>query len=186
MKRTKHSGFTLIEALVALALAGVMALIFIPLGRQALVRAELEGAARQTVALLQQARAEAIRNGFPVVVRADLTTGDVESFSDADDDQSVAPDDRLHGVSLPSGVAWRAPGSQVILEGVPDGEGRPLVVFEPDGSLRQPSVLRLGDERGNYLEVRIAPEGAPQTKIRKWNGSSWLLPGEGGRGWEWL
>lgn len=182
----RQRGFTLIEALVALALVGVLVVVFVPMGRQALVRAELEGAARRAAVLVQQSRIEAIRRGIPVAVRADVTTGEAESFSDADDDQQFDADDRLHQMKLSTRLSWTAPPSQAVLEGFPDGEGRPMVVFEPDGSLRQEAFLRLGDDRGNYLELRIELPGTPRTKIRKWDGASWALPGEGGRAWEWM
>lgn len=60
----RRNGFTLLEALVALTIAGLIAIIAIPALNETLQRSRLESATRKIVHDLQAARSQAITTGW--------------------------------------------------------------------------------------------------------------------------
>lgn len=67
------------------ALLGLVAILVVPAISQMQSRLRMESTARQTAALLQQARTEAINRGVPVVVEIDFTDDTLVAFADIDD-----------------------------------------------------------------------------------------------------
>lgn len=84
-------GVTLVELLVTLVIAVLVAAVSIPVVSGALARAELKGTAVQLAGVLREARGHAIRRAIPVAVTVDLDTrrfgiaGAAESHIFADD-----------------------------------------------------------------------------------------------------
>jgi type II secretory pathway pseudopilin PulG len=187
MKREmmNHGGFTIIEALVVVAVLGLAVLAGLPALNKFMHRSKLEGVSRQTAMLIHRARQEAIKQGVPVVVKPDFGSREVLVFTDVDDDGVFTPDSaqplytadyELARVPLPSRIIYFMGTS-----GVPATPGNAedsvlglavsndAVVVEPDGSVRDTGAIRLADNRGNYLEVAVTSKAGGKVEVRKFN-----------------
>ena len=61
-----------------------------------------------------------------------------------------------------------------------------IAYFGIDGTVGDNGAFRIADERGNYLEARIAAATTARVELRKWEGSEWREQGEGEQGaWSW-
>jgi type II secretory pathway pseudopilin PulG len=215
------SGFTLVEALIVLAVAMVLLLIGFPALQNMILQGKMEGAAQQASTLLRSARFEALKSGGTaaaarswtarVVVKADFATDEIVTFVDLNDGSGAPRSDLLFNpvagapakstdyelgrFRLPSRVHFWGP-SDAAPEGAgavdgwtgdPAGGGLPpLAVFRSDGSIEDAGALRLGDERGNRLEVRVSPEATARVEVRKLGADGvWRARGDGGKPWEW-
>lgn len=141
------------------------------------------------------------------VVRLDLATQEIVAFVDLDgaggavgeSDMIFNPrpgvphkttDYELGRFKLPYGIHFESPeegtpGVDDLTEN-PGGPSEPnIAVFRPDGSIDIPGAFRFADERGNFLEVRAAPQATARIELRKHNGTTWLAQGEGGSNWDW-
>lgn len=179
----RQRGFTLLEAILVVAVLAIVSLGVVPAIRQALTRAQLDGITRQTSVFLTQARLEAIRSATPVVVRQDPTGTGLEGFADVDGDGTFNPTpgvprrttDYLVGrLPMPNRVALAAPAGLDVYDGLTVVDGEHRAVFRPDGSIEIPGALRLGDVAGEFREIRIEPQVTPRTRVLKWDGSSWV------------
>jgi type II secretory pathway pseudopilin PulG len=198
-------GFTLLEALVLLAILAIALALGLPALSRLIVRSELESAGREAAILVQRARLEAIKRRVRTVVAMDPATGSVLAYADVDGEAAGdAPDlelnpvagelrwdtdYRIGAVTAPSSVRVAAPGGQPVVDGLttaPDGSR--VVVFLPTGAADRSGGFRLADRGGfNHLEVRIEPAGTGRIELRKWNRdlARWQGRGEGGEPWEW-
>ena len=111
MKRSSSRGVTLVEVLVAIAIAAILAGLATPPFRDAMARARLEGAVSGFATDLQYTRTEAIRGGNK---GADLTKAAATlQINDAGTAYTItvtkvageAPED-IKTVTLPSGVTF--------------------------------------------------------------------------------
>jgi Tfp pilus assembly protein FimT len=169
-----------------------------PALQQFIHRSKILGSTQATGTLLREARFEAIKRGVPCVVHVDGVTKEVVAFADVDGDLTFNPDPaettfratdyELRRYNLPSGVDFVAPGAQPPVSGLTALPAQPLngAVFQADGSIRDLGGIRVGDQRGNYLEARVEPAASARVSLRKWDGTNWLTQGEGGKTWEWL
>jgi prepilin-type N-terminal cleavage/methylation domain-containing protein len=191
-------GFTLIELLVVIVVAMILMALTIPTLQTTWRAGKLRGAANQTMVLMRQARLEAIKFSAQGIVSIVPATADapgrVEAFSDRDADGVRDPEEPIVGTFvLPKGVDFRAPGDLTGAYSVDDlttdADGGPSkAVFLRDGSIEATGAFRLGDENGNFLEVRVDPRATARVEIRKCllctdaeNGDDWYAPG-GGQG----
>lgn len=207
----RSRGFTIVEALIVVAVIGIAVAIGIPTMQRLLHRTKMENVARETAMLMQQARYEAIKRGVPVVVRIDPTTREVITFADVHGGLDVTlPSDGLFAaipgaaarttdyelgrLLLPPGVDFVNEAGQTDLASIDgfsenDDQGFPnlLAVFLSDGSIADVGAFRFGDDRGNYLEARVDPQGTARVEVRKWDDvdGDWYGFGEGGKPWNW-
>src|SRR5258708_37027732 len=82
-KPSAGAGFTLLELLMVLALAGALVLLGIPSMLNALNRAKLTGFAQQTATAMQGARLEAIKRGHVARVEVHFTDNSAIAYGDA-------------------------------------------------------------------------------------------------------
>lgn len=188
-KRADHSraaGFTLVEVLVVLTVMLVIALLGIPALLNMVHRSKIEGITRQTAVLMQSARLEAIKTGRPAMVVANTLGNELFAFvDDATDPPNQtfdAGEEVLGRFPLPRGVTFSAPGAQDAINGFTLADGP---IFQLDGSVIETGSLRVGDTRGNFLEIRVEPAATGRVGVLKWDGSQWRAAGEGGKPWEW-
>jgi hypothetical protein len=168
-------------------------------------RAKLEGAAREAVMMLHATRLEAITRGAPAVVAVDADTNDLVAFADVDGVGSEDPPDGLFNpvtgdpfrqtdyelgrFRLPVGVRLIEPDGDEGIDSI-DGFANPLPLpgriafFKIDGTVADDGAFRFGDDRGNFLEARIAATATARVEIRKWDGSGWREAGEP-EAWSW-
>lgn len=199
--RRSRAGFTLVELLIVLAIAGLILAIGIPSLLNVLARQRLEGPVRDIATLAHRARQAAVSRGAPAVLVAD---GDaVVAFVDLHGATAGSPPDGLYNPdasapyrstdyevgrrTLPNRVTLAGPSSSPGVVDFTDVDGTPSAIFEPDGSIRDTGSFRLADHRGNFLEVRIAPRATGKVSLAKFDDetSSWRANGEGGHSWQW-
>lgn len=199
---SRSSGFTLVEVLVVVTILAVLALLSFPALQRMILRSKLEGAARQTSALVRLARLEAIKRGRPATVELDPAARRVVLRSAGR---------QLAAYELPASVHfWSAgdgrPVAASAIVGLSTVDGRRAVVVNPDGSVEETGAIRFGsgpfprsggaesDRTRNFLEVRIDPQATARVTVRKYNaavpsGPAYYEPGNhpatGQPLWEW-
>jgi len=199
--RTRSEGFTLVEALIVLAVLMIALLILMPALQNMMVRSKLEGVARETAQFIHFARLEAIKQSVPAVVRVDGASGEVSAFVDVDGPTSNDPPDGIYNPvagdppgqtdyqlgrsTIPYGVSQSAPSGQMAVDGLTAIGSERVVQILVDGSADSVGAYRFGDERGNFLEVRVEPRATARVTVRKWDGTAWWSRGEGGHPWQW-
>lgn len=201
LARPGEKGFSLVELVVAVTIGLILATIGLPALATLIGRSKIEGTAREMVSTMQLARLEAIKTGFPAVVRIDPALSQLETYVNIEDSGTrwafdpdatktyQSTDYRLRLLPLPVGVSFGAPGGGGEADGLTadPGGGVGLVIFRPDGSVRDVGAFRVGDSRDNFLEARVEPEGTARIELRKWDADlgEWLAQGEEGRSWSW-
>ena len=192
------AGMTMVEVVLIVAVVGIGAIMAFPALQQFIHRNKILGSAQTAGALMREARFEAIRRGAQCVVHADSATNEVVAFVDVDGDLTFNPDPtettfratdyELRRYRLPAGVSFSAPGAQPSIFGFTDLPAHAWngAVFQADGSIQDLGGMRLGDQRGTFLEARVEPAASARIALRKWDGSNWLAQGQQGKTWEWL
>jgi prepilin-type N-terminal cleavage/methylation domain-containing protein len=197
---TRHAGFSLIEVLITVVIAGILLLFGVPALQAVMAHRRHEGFARSIAMLCHRARHESLKRGAPAVLG--LENGAMIAFVDVNGASPGDPPDGVYNpdTSLPDGTDYmigehrvpshlfmEGPGGSPAADGFTDfGGGVVRAVFDPDGSIRQTGAFRVRDERGNFLEVRVEPQATARIDLRKWNGTAWQAQGEGGSTWDWI
>jgi prepilin-type N-terminal cleavage/methylation domain-containing protein len=182
------NGFTLFELMVVIAIVLMIALVGYPALQQRLEQARVKGFIESASARIGEARAEAIRGRFPVVVQPDVANNVIVMFANVDNDANYAfnpdptqthrtADYEISRVRLPVDfdVEFRTPvdkgpGKRDIVDGLTDTSADDnAAVFLPDGSAQDSGGFRFGDTRGNYFEVRVFPKATGKIQIQKWD-----------------
>lgn len=189
--RRAGRGFTLIEALVVLALIGIAMLIGAPVLMNMLRRSRVESVVLDVASQVRAARLQSVKESVQFYVQADLAKKRVVTFRESGVGAGFdANDEQVREIVLPSiGLTFGGPGAPD-----PDGTqatpGLPTdrhITFKPDGSTDVAGGIRFDDTRGNYLEVGIRPMATGRVQIRKWDATTgaWRTKGEGGKEWKW-
>jgi type II secretory pathway pseudopilin PulG len=198
----RAGGFTLIELLVIIAIVMVLALFTWPALDKMIHRARLQGFATEVAGLMNRARLESVKRSVPAVVRLDFASDQVVLFVDVDGDGVFTPDAAVPLGQADFEVVRRPRPARIAFQGPSDGEeGSDAVdgftvnpednslphqaVFNPDGSIDVIGAFRFADIKGNVLEVRVAPQATARIELRKWDGSVFRAPREGGEPWNW-
>ena len=156
-----RAGFTLIEMLIILALAGVVMILGAPTLVNLVHRSRIEGSAQQVAVLLRQARFEAIKRSAPLEVRVS-------------DDKTVAA---VFGpmVRLATGVE---------LDATIDADCVDSFNLLPNGGVNAIGAFCLIDMYGNQMKVDIRPRATAQVRLLKKEGDTFRTQGEGGQAWQ--
>lgn len=176
---SRQRGFTLVELLVAVAIAAILLAVGVPSFRSTIASNRLSSTTNELVGTLAQARSEAIRRGVRVTVcmsangTACATTGNWEqgwiSFVDTTRSGTSAA---LDTGEVILSVAQLDPSSTVIKGSTDvaqyvsfssDGTARKMLGTEGGGALRicEPSSALTNDNRARNIEV--APVGRLST-----------------------
>ncbi len=193
--------------LVVIAILGILATMGIPLLQNIIHRTKMEGLLNNASAMFRYARSEAIKQNVNTVLRFDFANRRLEAFADRNGATLADPPDGvfspvagqpakttdywLGSFDLPAGIEVDAPGSQDPIDAFStidnDGTEEQVAIFISDGSISAVGGIRLGDARGNFFEVRVAPQGTARIQVRKWDEieREWFEKGEDGHQWVW-
>lgn len=207
IRSQRSSGFTVVEMLVGVAVIGVLAVLGVPLVLKTIQTAKMNSIGLDGNVITRRAKTEAVKLNVPAVVRADLGTNELVAFLDVHGPTQADPPDgvflavdgvptnttdrELARMPLPAGVTFQAPPDELPMPKVIDGfttvGSEQVAIFETDGQIRDIGGFRFGDERGNYLELRIEPAATARVTLRKWNPvlTDWKEQGEDGEKWIW-
>lgn len=197
--RSPRAGFTMVELLIVLAIAVLVLALGVPSFLDLLARQRLEGQARELATLAHRARHEALTRGVPAVI--ELDGSGFRAFADIHGATLAAPPDGLfnplsgaplQGTDFEIGhrplharLDLTGPSSLAGVDGFTLVGGERKAIFDPDGSVRATGAVRIADERGNYLELRVEPRATARVSLYKWDGSAWRANGEEGKSWTW-
>lgn len=211
-------GFTLTETIITVAILGFLMLALVPKIQHLIKRSRQEGAVREVAMLMSRARLEAIKRNTPVVVGFNYTNDEIFAYADVDGanwsqntyDPTFNPtvgapsgetDYMLKTLLLPAGVFFWGGGdsSEEGTEAVSgfydaDSTSPNIAVFAPDGTVKTAGGVRIGDNRGNHFEVRVAPRATARVAVRKYDpdravntdGTFYYEQDEDGEKWEWI
>jgi hypothetical protein len=205
----RSAGFTMVEALVAVAVIGLFMVVGLPALQNLLQRSKFEGLTRETAILMRAARFESIKRGVPTVVQISPGTREIIAFADVHGANQTDPSDGVFGpiagatyrttdyeigrLRLPGGVSFsfQALTDLASVDGFVNNGAQPppdqQAVFQTDGSVMAAGAFRFGDSRGNFLEARVEPPATARIEVRKWDdaATAWHAFGEGGQPWNW-
>ncbi len=213
----RAKGFTLVEIIVGVAVISVLLALGAPMAMKTIHTAKVSSVGFDSNVMVRRAKSEAIKKNSPVVVRADLTTNELVAFVDVhglnpDADPPDPPDGlfnprndgrpytttdhELQRMPLPAGVTFLGPPADAaVIDGFTAVGPPPEVVaiVETDGSVRAVGGFRIGDARGNYLQIRVEPLATAKVTLLKWNRDlsalplpqPWKAQGEDGVRWVW-
>lgn len=195
----RSTGYTLLELMVVMTVAVLVATMGYMGFEQMMVRTRLQGDAVGISNALQRARALAVRHSSIVVAQPTTTPSDeLEFFFDDNDNQiwdageeEAQPALTLTAARRPEGSVYfwsvdtDTPDSAAAMDGLTVRAGLPsVVVIEMDGSVRDTGGIRLGmgpiprneapatDFEHNFMEVRIVTAATGRTELRK------FIPGD--------
>lgn len=137
----KSSGFTLLELLVVLVIAGMLLALVPPMISSVMPGMELKSAARELTITLKEARLKAVSRGVTVVVT--FFANPARYAVDDQAERKLPQDTQLAFYDLASAGTRRTPGFAA-----PTGEPQRLIFF-PDGSSNG-TVLELGNGDNRY------------------------------------
>lgn len=188
-------GFTFIEILVVLGLAGILLAFTAPSMLQAIRRAKVMGTAQSASRLMQVARLNSIKQFRRAIVHIDPpgiepgapVDNPVPIFKAfVDRNANAAPDgnELVGAVEVPSGLELSVDGFS------PDPRDPALpntAVFNPDGTMLAVGAFRFADQRENELETRVFSRTDFRVRIQKKDRDTnqWLDQGTGVTPWEW-
>ena len=183
----------MLELLVVLVVMGLVAVISLPAFLNTVRRGKIEGFVRETQSLMRAARLQAIKDGGEIGVELRAGEGRIISYRDANGTPNgfdPANDELLQAVQLPNRVDFGGPAADSAA--IAGFGGNAYVIFETAGTVNESGAFRIGDQRGNFLEVRVDPPATGRVDIRKWEefpaGSAtfkWMSQGQEGHSWKW-
>ena len=197
--RSAREGFTLIEALIVVVIAGILMTIGLPKLRETMLQAQMVSFGTEIQSVFQRARFEAIRRGLPVVVQMVPDERRIRAYVDVpafDDDGNrtdvpleLAPevgllepetDHVLFDVRVPNAVVFDAPGAEELIDGMTNISGRApedalpselVLVFSSTGAAQDLGAFRFRGQgsANNFLEARVDFASTGKTTLRKWD-----------------
>ena len=164
--RRSRAGFTLIEALVVLAILSILLMLGVPQLLRVVNRSRLEGYAQTVAGAMRISRFEAVRKNVNTRVIVDYDNNRVLA---ATVDAAGDPVEVLGTQPLPAKIDFWAfgedPRKEHAIEGFTPTATGGWVEFRPNGSA-DTGKIRLSDGI-NYLDVRVATEATGRIELRK-------------------
>jgi len=187
----RAAGFTLIEALVVLAILFVLLTLGLPELLRVVHRSKLEGMAQGVSGLMRSARYEAVKQNVNTRVIVDYGNDRVIA---ATVDGAGDPIQQLGAQPLPDTIdfwAWNEdPRGANAIDGFTTTATGGWVEFRPNGSADTVGAIRLADGR-NFLEVAVATQATGRIELRKaepdpvTSAIRYRLNGERENAWAW-
>jgi Tfp pilus assembly protein FimT len=189
--RRSRAGFTLIEALVVVAVLFILLTLGTPELLRVMHRSKLVGYAETVAGSMRIARFEAVRQNVKTRVFVDYTNNQVMA---ATVDDAGSPIEVLGKYPLPANVDfwyWNEdPRKTNAIGGFTKTSTGGWVQFLPNGSADNTGGVRLADGR-NYLEVAVATKATGRIELRKaepdptTHAVGYRVRGDGVYGWTW-
>ena len=155
-----RAGFTLIEMVIILAIAGLVLILGAPTLMNLIHRSRIEGSAQQVAVLVRQTRYEAIKRSAALEVRVS--------------DEKTAATAFGPMVRLATGVKF-----DVTLGGCVES-----LTLEPSGGASSVGSFCLSDMYGNQMKVEVRPRATAQVRLLKNQNGEFRAQGQGGQAWQ--
>jgi prepilin-type N-terminal cleavage/methylation domain-containing protein len=143
------SGFSLLELLVTCSLVAIVMVLALPVVGGIPLSDPLTGSAARIAALVDSARATALRTGTSQVLSIDGGNGRL--WYEPEPPGKTLENRRVFSVQLPAGVQLR---KMVVARAVPQGDG-PLRLSVSRRGTVAPAVLELADRHGKVLRLTV-------------------------------
>lgn len=149
MRRSHSRGFTLVEAIVAIAVLGILLTLAVPGMQKIVAKQRLRSASYDLVADLTLARSESLKRGTPVVLEP-LRSGDWTAGWRLRN----GADNAILGQHSP-------PGIPVVLRSALDNTLLANVTFDGSAQVSSGASVQFGlnDGHGNFRCVQLDPTG---------------------------
>jgi prepilin-type N-terminal cleavage/methylation domain-containing protein len=185
MPKTVRAGFTLIEMLIVVSIAGILVTLALPLIRSAQFDAD---AGMRTVQIaLQQAQRTAIVRQTDVMVSFDTTGRRIRVVYDANDNHQVDAgepvrwtplDDGTRLIVPPVGVQLTATAS-VVGNSIANRDNYPTVYYHRDGAVSSELEIYVSSHRMDKSDMRAlhVRQATGRVQSYRYNGSTWIGAG---------
>lgn len=179
--RELKPGMTLIEMLIVLSILGIIGGVAVT--RLNTVGFKMDAAARVAHSAVQQAQRLALTRQFDIIVSFDQQTRRIRIAEDANNDGSLAPDERFRWKALEDSARFDAPPSSVLGGGamaiqgqnLRQVDGMPSIIFRRSGSASSDLEVYLGSRRGDADDFRgiVVTQATGRVEWFKYVGGQW-------------
>lgn len=165
---TGPRGFTLVSALVALAILGISMAVAGPALWEITYEIKLKQAAREALTAMRAARYRAINEvrEFGVLARLPDRIQIFEGTNPLD------PAAVRQEILLPGGISIAAPAGAVppgATHGFDTNGAGGYVIFNSDGTATNSGGIRLANPNLHYIEVELDPATTARLQLKTWN-----------------
>lgn len=161
-------GFTLVSALVAIAVLAISMAVATPALWEILYEIKLKQAAREAITAMRAARYRAINEVREFGVLARLPDR-IQVFEGTD---PLDLDAVRQEILLPGGIFIDAPQAAVppgATHGFDTNAAGAFVIFNSDGTATASGGIRLSNPHRHYIEVGLDPATTARLQLKTWN-----------------